>query len=247
MAGGPPPRYYIRARDFLPDLSRWLTTDPLWPDEERFNYAIAWPILLIDPSGSQSHSHGRGSDFCKKFPIFCPPKPRPKPVGKPGIPSSGGVQSLCKSLGIKCPPGFRLPGPPHPPRPGHRVPAHPAPRSAPWYQALFCDFFPQYAPPDIPKPTDSGSSDLCKDLCSTLECTLTGPAQSICVAGCEKLYDCDHLVRGLPNGILIGKMCRGQVTIDLSDCCDKECSKWTGASYDSCHNFCLYGGAMRGS
>ncbi len=51
LASGPPPRYYIRARDYRPDLSRWLTTDPLWPKELGSGYAVGSPIVLIDPSG----------------------------------------------------------------------------------------------------------------------------------------------------------------------------------------------------
>lgn len=43
--------YYIRARIERPDLARWLTVDPLWPDEPSYSYALQAPIYTIDPSG----------------------------------------------------------------------------------------------------------------------------------------------------------------------------------------------------
>jgi RHS repeat-associated protein len=43
--------YYIRARIERPDLARWLTVDPLWPDEPSYAYAFQAPTYLTDPSG----------------------------------------------------------------------------------------------------------------------------------------------------------------------------------------------------
>lgn len=46
-------RFYIRARTLRCDLSRWMTCDPLWPEEEAFGYVSANPVSQIDPSGKQ--------------------------------------------------------------------------------------------------------------------------------------------------------------------------------------------------
>ncbi len=51
------PRYYIRARDYRPDLSRWLTTDPLWPNEASYTYGGS-PVLLIDSDGERPCTPG---------------------------------------------------------------------------------------------------------------------------------------------------------------------------------------------
>ncbi len=56
LASGPPQRYYIRARDYRPDLSRWLTTDPLWPIEASYSYSNLDPVGLLDPSGEKCRS-----------------------------------------------------------------------------------------------------------------------------------------------------------------------------------------------
>jgi len=65
---------YVRARYLLTNLGRWLTKDPLWPDESGFVYAGAAPSLLVDFYGllqtTQSH--------LKKD------KPVPIPGGWPG-------------------------------------------------------------------------------------------------------------------------------------------------------------------
>ncbi|MBX3095996.1 MAG: hypothetical protein KF812_03965 [Fimbriimonadaceae bacterium] len=44
-------RLYVRARTYRADLSRWMTVDPLWPDECVYAYVANRPALLSDPSG----------------------------------------------------------------------------------------------------------------------------------------------------------------------------------------------------
>ncbi len=69
------PRFYIRARDYRPDLSRWLTVDPLWPKEPKYLYAYTDPLNWIDPTG----------DWCIRVPIFTNPfRPLPWPLPSPG-------------------------------------------------------------------------------------------------------------------------------------------------------------------
>lgn len=42
---------YIRARHLRVDLARWLTVDPLWPNQPQFVYVGARPTSNTDPSG----------------------------------------------------------------------------------------------------------------------------------------------------------------------------------------------------
>ncbi len=42
---------YVRARKYRKDLGRWLTVDPLWPEESAYGYAGSSPITWTDPSG----------------------------------------------------------------------------------------------------------------------------------------------------------------------------------------------------
>lgn len=44
-------RMYVRARTYLAKYARWLTVDPLWPDESPYGYAEGSPTLLTDPFG----------------------------------------------------------------------------------------------------------------------------------------------------------------------------------------------------
>ncbi len=43
---------YVRARHVKPNAARWLTVDPLWPDEAAFAYCNAAPVDCQDPSGN---------------------------------------------------------------------------------------------------------------------------------------------------------------------------------------------------
>ena len=43
--------YYVRAREYRPDLSRWWTVDPLWPNEQEYQYGQSSPTVLYDPMG----------------------------------------------------------------------------------------------------------------------------------------------------------------------------------------------------
>jgi len=55
-------RMYVRARHYRPDMSRWMSVDPLWPTELPFNYCAAEPISTKDPLGL-----GRAEDFFRCF------------------------------------------------------------------------------------------------------------------------------------------------------------------------------------
>ena len=43
--------FYVRARHLHVDLARWLTVDPLWPDQPAYGYVEDSPALFSDPSG----------------------------------------------------------------------------------------------------------------------------------------------------------------------------------------------------
>ncbi|MFN7577133.1 MAG: RHS repeat domain-containing protein [Armatimonadota bacterium] len=45
-------RMYVRARHYRADTSRWLSVDPLWPDESAYGYADNAPIDNFDPEGT---------------------------------------------------------------------------------------------------------------------------------------------------------------------------------------------------
>ena len=44
---------YVRARHYKPDYGRWLTVDPIWPNDEAFGYVHAVPSSSVDPAGLQ--------------------------------------------------------------------------------------------------------------------------------------------------------------------------------------------------
>ena len=44
-------RLYVRARILRPDLSRWLTVDPLWPRIPAYIYAFNRAVQIADPTG----------------------------------------------------------------------------------------------------------------------------------------------------------------------------------------------------
>jgi len=43
--------FYVRARHLRADLAKWLTVDPLWPNEQAYVYANEQPVSRVDPSG----------------------------------------------------------------------------------------------------------------------------------------------------------------------------------------------------
>jgi RHS repeat-associated protein len=47
--------FYVRARYLRPDLARWQTVDPLWPEEPQYGYASEMPILAVDSCGLAIH------------------------------------------------------------------------------------------------------------------------------------------------------------------------------------------------
>ncbi len=44
-------RLYVRARHYLASAARWLTADPLWPEESAYAYVDSSPVDWVDPSG----------------------------------------------------------------------------------------------------------------------------------------------------------------------------------------------------
>lgn len=44
-------RVYVVARHYRAPYGRWMTVDPLWPDEPAFGYASSSPMVNIDASG----------------------------------------------------------------------------------------------------------------------------------------------------------------------------------------------------
>jgi len=56
-------RLYVRARMYRPNLSRWMTVDPLWPGEAAFVYAYENPTLKVDPTGRQAIDPSWTPDF----------------------------------------------------------------------------------------------------------------------------------------------------------------------------------------
>lgn len=45
---------YVRARHLRSDLGRWLTVDPLWPEEPQYGYATGNPTTWTDPEGKKA-------------------------------------------------------------------------------------------------------------------------------------------------------------------------------------------------
>jgi RHS repeat-associated protein len=58
---------YMRAREFVPKLARWLTVDPLWPMQLPYAYAFNNPVTYADPSGTSPCGGGGGGGS------LCPP------------------------------------------------------------------------------------------------------------------------------------------------------------------------------
>ena len=48
-----PKLFYVRARHLRADLARWLTVDPLWPEQPAYSYCGGKPSWVTDPSGLQ--------------------------------------------------------------------------------------------------------------------------------------------------------------------------------------------------
>lgn len=63
-------RIYMRARTLQPKYGRWLTVDPLWPDEASFVFAQCSPMSKIDPSGTQAGKGGEAGLILRAF-ICC--------------------------------------------------------------------------------------------------------------------------------------------------------------------------------
>jgi RHS repeat-associated protein len=49
-------RMYVRLRMFRPDLSRWLSPDPYWPNQRAYEYALNAPVGISDPSGLRPYT-----------------------------------------------------------------------------------------------------------------------------------------------------------------------------------------------
>ena len=51
---------YVRARHYVPHRARWVTVDPLWPNEKAYTYCQSSPIPYGDPSGRSLACIGLG-------------------------------------------------------------------------------------------------------------------------------------------------------------------------------------------
>ncbi len=74
---------YVRARHYLTDKGRWLTVDPLWPNEQAYGYVGNMPSVGVDYDGASTH-------------VQMPWEPKPKPMPNPGVGPSP-VPSPCAS------------------------------------------------------------------------------------------------------------------------------------------------------
>ena len=65
--------FYVRARHYQPNYGRWMTVDPLWPEEPSFSYAEADSIARSDPSGLMCVTRFRacGMSYNKRCRRFC--------------------------------------------------------------------------------------------------------------------------------------------------------------------------------
>jgi RHS repeat-associated protein len=69
---------YVRARYYRPNLGRWQTVDPLWPNEASYGYVGCIPLQFIDFTGAQLAPIGIGGA------LGAAPKITPLPRGLPG-------------------------------------------------------------------------------------------------------------------------------------------------------------------
>jgi RHS repeat-associated protein len=115
---------YIRARTYSPVMAAWVTSDPLWPEEEAFGYVTANPIVWFDPTGQNRTqnctqerklecaakcAHRGGIRNCRQrnHPLpkrivncACKNKPAPKPINDNGRNIADGIGRADKALGL---------------------------------------------------------------------------------------------------------------------------------------------------
>ncbi|HSI72176.1 MAG TPA: hypothetical protein VK934_03290 [Fimbriimonas sp.] len=99
--------FYVRARYLKANLARWLTVDPLWPDEPAYGMGCS-PLSLVDPTGAQGMA-ALCLITCWGYPGGPCEYARAKGVvGKSGggIVCCEGVKHLCDWLSPGGPPGI---------------------------------------------------------------------------------------------------------------------------------------------
>ena len=74
---------YVRARHLRADLTRWITVDPIWPNEAQYGYVGGNPTIWTDASGLGACSFQS--------------RPKPKPTLPPRLPRKN-----CKAERAKC-------------------------------------------------------------------------------------------------------------------------------------------------
>jgi len=92
-------RLYVRARVYVPNLTRWLTVDPLWPAESSCVYVDSNPISLIDPTGTT----GCPSNVCDPVDI----RLAKQACGRRNMKYGGCWLKLVSTVTYACPAGFR--------------------------------------------------------------------------------------------------------------------------------------------
>ncbi|HMS55784.1 MAG TPA: hypothetical protein PKA27_10320, partial [Fimbriimonadaceae bacterium] len=119
----------VRARYYRQEIARWMTVDPLWPDEEDFAYCRLKPTMAMDPSGLQNEETiwDKIWYILNPPPLIIPMPPDPPPWRVPPgekIKVSPAIEELrhwcsvknfyyptwrfgnCCGLGLKCGPGM---------------------------------------------------------------------------------------------------------------------------------------------
>lgn len=89
-----PSDIYVRARYLRPDLGRWLTKDPFWPNEPGFVYAMARPTSISDPTGKKPCAVNNDFDEWHHWNCEAPEVKK-------------GYSELVRNLGKLCNPRFR--------------------------------------------------------------------------------------------------------------------------------------------
>jgi len=65
-------RDYVRARELMKSIGRWLQIDPYWPEEFGYLYADTSPMAFTDACGRRPQGKGRGQNYLSPPPDCTP-------------------------------------------------------------------------------------------------------------------------------------------------------------------------------